>query len=314
MAWASPAFDRLQVEDYDWLTAGADALRQAGYATVNQRLGYPQNAQDYLAGFVLNAGDTALWHSIDQGVDEAIARACHEVFVWALPQVSRDGYVRIPQTQDSDDMNAFDDVSYPLALGLDAKISPAFSTSIATTASGFEHRNSLWGNARLSFDVGPGVRSDSDMGVLIAFFRARRGAARGFRLADPSDFSSNAMVGTPTSVDQVIGVGDGMTATFALVKSYGDAAQDPQQRRITRPRAGSVLVSANGVTVTNGWTLGDGGMITFSAPPASGVVVRAGFLFDVPVRFEQDRLDVSGTTFHAGEAPSVPVIEIREAV
>jgi hypothetical protein len=41
-------------------------------------------------------------------------------------------------------MNAFDDVSYPLALGLDAKISPAFSTSIATTASGFEHRNSLW--------------------------------------------------------------------------------------------------------------------------------------------------------------------------
>jgi hypothetical protein len=63
------------------------------------------------------------------------------------------------------------------------------------------------GNARLSFDVGPGVRSDSDMGVLIAFFRARRGAARGFRLADPSDFSSNGMVAAPTSVDQVIGVG-----------------------------------------------------------------------------------------------------------
>jgi uncharacterized protein (TIGR02217 family) len=314
VGWASPAFDRLQVEDYDWLTAGADALRQAGYTTVNQRLGYPQNAQDYLAGFVLNAGDTVLWRPIDQGVNEAIARAAHEVFVWALPQVSRDGYVRIPQTQDSDDMNAFDDVSYPLALGLDAKISPAFSTSIATTASGFEHRNSLWGNARLSFDVGPGVRSDSDMGVLIAFFRARRGAARGFRLADPSDFSSNGMVAAPTSVDQVIGVGDGTIATFALVKSYGDAAQDPQQRRITRPRAGSVLISVNGVTVSNGWTLGDGGMVTFTTPPASGAVVRAGFLFDVPVRFEQDRLDVSGTTFHAGEAPSVPVIEIREAV
>jgi uncharacterized protein (TIGR02217 family) len=314
VGWASPAFDRLQVEDYDWLTGGADALRRAGYATINQRLGYPQNAQDYLAGFVLSPGTTDLWHPIDGGADEAIARACHEVFVWALPQVSRDGYVRLPQTQDSDDMNAFDDVAYPLALGLDAKISPEFSTSIATTASGFEHRNSLWGNARLSFDVGPGVRSDSDMGVLIAFFRARRGAGRGFRLADPSDFSSHGMVGTPTSADQVIGVGDGSTTVFALIKQYGDAAQDPQQRRITRPRAGSVLLSVNGVTVTNGWTLGDGGMITFTTPPASGVILRAGFLFDVPVRFEQDRLDISGTTFAAGEAPSVPVIEIREAV
>jgi hypothetical protein len=48
----------------------------------------------------------------------------------------------------------------------------------------------------------------------------------------------------------------------------------------------------NGVTVSNGWTLGDGGMVTFTTPPASGAVVRAGFLFDVPVRFEQDRLDV----------------------
>lgn len=314
VGWASPAFDRLQVEDYDWLTAGADAPRRAAYLTVNQRLGYPQNAQDYLTGFVLNAGDTDLWRRIDGGADEAVARACHEVFVWALPQVSRDGYVRIPQTQDSDDMNAFDDIAYPLALGLDAKISPAFSTSIATTASGFEHRNSLWGNARLSFDVGPGVRSDRDMGTLIAFFRARRGAARGFRLGDPSDFSSNGMTATPTSADQVIGVGDGVNAAFPLVKHYGDGSLDPQARRITRPRVGTVLVSVNGVTVTNGWTLGDGGIVNFATAPASGAIVRAGFLFDVPVRFEQDRLDVSGTTFAAGEAPTVPVIEIREAV
>jgi uncharacterized protein (TIGR02217 family) len=314
VGWASPAFDRLQVEDYDWLTAGQDALRQSAYATVNQRLGYPTNAQDYLAGFVLNAGDTDQWRPIDSGVDEALGRAAHEVFVWALPQVCRDGYLRLPQNQDSDDMNAFDDVAWPLALGLDARITPEFSTSIATTASGFEHRNSLWGNARLSFDVGPGVRSDSDMGTLIAFFRARRGAARGFRLGDPSDFSSNGMVGTPTAADQVIGVGDGVTASFGLVKLYGDAAQDPQSRRITRPRAGSVLVSVNGVGVTNGWTLGDAGMVSFTTAPASGAIIRAGFLFDVPVRFEKDTLDITGVNFGAGEAPSVPVIEIREAV
>ncbi|WP_157099216.1 DUF2460 domain-containing protein, partial [Novosphingobium rosa] len=175
-------------------------------------------------------------------------------------------------------------------------------------------RGSLWSNARLHFDLGPGLRSEAELGVLIAFFRARRGAARGFRLGDPSDFSSNGMVDAPTPVDQVIGLGDGTASSFALVKQYGDAAQDPQQRRITRPRAGSVLVSVNGMGVTNGWALEENGMVSFTTPPAAGATIRAGFLFDVPVRFEQDTLDISGAGFAMGEAPSVPVIEIREAV
>ena len=55
--WAAPAFDRLQLEDYDWLTAGADAARRAAYALVDARLGYPLADQDYLAGFVLNPAD-----------------------------------------------------------------------------------------------------------------------------------------------------------------------------------------------------------------------------------------------------------------
>ena len=68
-----------------------------------------------------------------------------------------------------------------------------------------------------------------------------------------------------------------------------------------------------GVETTTGWTLEAGGTVIFSAPPATGVHVRAGYLFDVPVRFEQDRLEISGAAFAAGDAPNVPVIEIREA-
>jgi uncharacterized protein (TIGR02217 family) len=41
-------------------------------------------------------------------------------------------------------------------------------------------------------------------------------------------------------------------------------------------------------------------------------VVSAGFLFDVPVRFAEDRIEVNRATFLAGEAPSVPLIEVRE--
>jgi uncharacterized protein (TIGR02217 family) len=208
-------------------------------------------------------------------------------------------------------MQAFDDVPYPLALGRDSGASPEFSTSVAVTASGHERRSSLWSDARMRYDVGPGIRSEEELGTLIAFFRARRGAARGFRLADPFDFSSNGMSGAPTMLDQRVGTGDGLTASFPLVKNYG-SVDDPQVRRITRPRADSVVVSVGGVA-EHGWTLEAGGRIVFADAPPEGAAIRAGFLFDVPVRFAEDRLDVNGAAFAAGEAPSVPLIEVREA-
>jgi uncharacterized protein (TIGR02217 family) len=311
LGWAWPAFDRLQVEDYDWLTSGAEALRRAGYAAVNARLGYPLAQQDYMAGFVLDADDAEpFWGWIDAGLDEAIARGVSRTFVWAAPQVSRDGYTRLPPPEE-DTVQAFDDVLYPLALGRDAGVSPEFSTSVAVTASGHERRSSLWSDARLRFDVGPGIRSEAELGTLIAFFRARRGAARGFRLADPFDHSSNGMTGAPGPGDQLLGIGDGLAASFQLRKSYGEGAE-PQLRPITRPRGETVRISVGGVE-TSDFALEPGGRIVLDVAPPAGAEVRAGFLFDVPVRFAEDRLDVTGAAFAAGEAPSVPLIEVREA-
>ena len=103
--------------------------------------------------------------------------------------------------------------------------------------------------------------------------------------------------------------GDGLAASFPLVKRYGDPA-DPQLRPISRPRAGSVLVSVDGMARSD-FTL-QGGTIVFDTAPAEGAAIRAGFLFDVPVRFAEDRLDISGAAFAAGEAPSVPLVEVRE--
>ncbi|TCM16955.1 uncharacterized protein (TIGR02217 family) [Novosphingobium sp. PhB165] len=316
LGWAAPAFDRLQVEDYDWLTAGADAARRNAYETIDQRLGYPPEAQDYLAGFVPDAASADQWRRIDAGIDEALGRKPHEIVVWALPQVCRDGFVRLPpiptDSSGADAMQAFDDVPYPIALGRDATVIPEFSTTISVTASGFERRNSLWSNARLRFDVGPGVRSDAELGVLIAFFRARRGPARGFRLRDPSDFSSNGMIGMRTAADQELGTGDGLQSDFPLVKRYG-SDEAAQVRRITRPDFETLLVSVDGVLQAGNWTLGDLGVVRFNTAPRAGAVVKAGFEFDVPVRFAEDSLEIAGAAFAAGEAPSVPVVEIREA-
>ena len=131
-------------------------------------------------------------------------------------------------------------------------------------------------------------------------------------MRDPSDFSSHDMTGTPAATDQVLGIGDGIRASFPLVKRYGSGV-DAQVRRVTRPVAASLLVKVGSTLLTTGWTLGADGAVTFTTPPPSGAEVRAGFLFDVPVRFADDHLQISGHAFAAGEAPSVPVIEIREA-
>ncbi len=37
----------------------------------------------------------------------------------------------------------------------------------------------------------------------------------------------------------------------------------------------------------------------------------AGFEFDVPVRFDTDRIQTSVAIFQAGDVPNVPVVEVR---
>jgi uncharacterized protein (TIGR02217 family) len=128
-----------------------------------------------------------------------------------------------------------------------------------------------------------------------------------FRFEDPFDHSSAGMTGAPGAGDQLLGTGDGMRTEFALVKRYGG-----QERRITRPVAGTVLVSVEGVERVGGWTLAPLGLVRFDEAPAAAAEVRAGYRFDVPVRFAEDRLSVSRATFEAGEAVSVPLVEVRE--
>jgi len=294
--WGSPAFDRLQLEDYDWVTAGDLGATERGVAEARTRLGYQPAEQHYFAGFVLRPEDRVQWHRIAAAIAAARRRGTSQVFVWALPQVLRDGFTWFDLEEE--EVGEFDDVRFPIAVGREASVEPAFSTQIVTTASGAEQRNSDWADARLHFDAGPGVRSETELRELAAFFRARRGAAIGFRFEDPFDHDGE---------DQLIGTGDGVRTAFALVKHYGG-----QERRITRPVAGTVRIKVGGAERSSGWVLGAYGSVQFDTAPAAGAEVRASFAFDVPVRFADDRLSFSRATFAAGDIPSVPLIEIRE--
>ena len=309
VGWASPAFDILQLEDYDWVIAGNRSTTRSGIELATDRLGYPVEQQQYFTGFVLQSADRFIWSNMVDAIDDAHARGTPEIFVWALPQVARDGFIYFQEKDE--DVNGFDDVQFPLAIGQGASVSPGFSTNIVTTISGHETRNSDWADARLEFDVGPGIRSEEELRILIAFFRARRGAAKGFRFREPYDYSSNEMVGEPTPTDQLLGKGDGQRTEYQLVKNYGDPDGELQQRFITRPDPESLQVAVGG-QLTGGWSLSPTGVIAFDSPPTEGSDITAGFLFDVPVRFASDQLQVNYATFLAGDIPEVLLVEVRE--
>ncbi len=309
LEWSAPAFDVLQLEDYDWVTSGNHGATRRAVPLMAQRLGYAVDAQHYFSGFVLRPEDKAQWRDIEIAARASRARGTAETFIWALPQVARDGFTYFEIGQEDAAVQEFDDVLFPLDIGREAEVTAEFSTNIVTTLSGHERRNSSWENARLSYDVSPGVRSENDLGILLAFFRARHGPAVGFRFTDPFDNSSHIMTGAPDRLDQILGTGDGVRTAFPLIKTYGT---DGQIRRITRPVPNSVTVAVNNVAAT-AWSLAAGGIIEFQTAPDTGAVITAGFRFDVPVRFASDRLDFARATFGAGDMPTIALVEIREA-
>lgn len=303
--WQSPAFDILQLEDYEWVTQGLTESRYRALTTARQNLGYDLAKCHYLAGFVSAPELAGDWNRIMAAANKADEEGFSEIFIWALPQVLRDGLTIF---EGEAAKRHFEDVTFPLQMGAHAVVEPCFSTTIATSPGGSEHRNVNWQQSRLRFDVGPGLRSLKDLQELLIFFRSMRGNAIAFRFRDTLDCSSSGMTGTPSATDVVLGLGDGERRIFELVKPYGRG----EVRRITRPVRDSVIVSVAG-QVSSGWALAEGGIIEFMQPPDAGLEVRAGFLFDVPVRFEEASLRVSRKAYLAGELASVPLLEVREA-
>lgn len=157
------------------------------------------------------------------------------------------------------------------------------------------------------------MRSLEDIEDLIAFFEARRGQLYGFRSNDWADYRSGGVLNEPEFDNQVIGVGDGTTNAFQLVKTYRSGEQT-YTRPIKKPVLGTVRVGLQGDAQIEGvdFTVdASTGMLSFAVPPEPDATVTAGYEFDVPVRFDTDSIQVSVASFEAGDIPNVPVIEVR---
>lgn len=209
----------------------------------------------------------------------------------------------------------FHEVRFPTGISRGATGGPERRTDVVVLGSGYEERNARWADSRRSYNAGYGVRSLDDLHAVLAFFEERRGQLYGFRWRDPVDWSSAAPEGQTTPLDQVIGTGDGDTAAFQLIKSYGGAAL-PWFREINKPVAGSVRVAVDGVEQSAGDAFSVDavtGTVTFEAGfvPGGGASVTAGFEFDVPVRFNTDKLEINVQGFRHGAIPNIPIIEVR---
>jgi uncharacterized protein (TIGR02217 family) len=209
----------------------------------------------------------------------------------------------------------FHETRFPTAISRAAHGGPERRTDVVALGSGAEERNARWADSRRSWNAGWGLKSLDDLHAVIAFFEERRGRLHGFRWRDPTDFKSCPPETALTGLDQPIGTGDGTAAAFQLTKSYGSTF-NPWTRTIRKPVAGTVLVAVAGVlqTPATAYTVDHTtGIVTFQPGhiPAVGQAVTAGFEFDVPVRFDTDRLEIDLKGFRHGAIPTIPVVEIR---
>ncbi|GER07177.1 hypothetical protein GCM10007972_18030 [Iodidimonas muriae] len=91
--WKSPAFDILQIEEYDRVIEGDFAFSRKTWGLATAILGYPKDRIHYFAGFNLLAATSWTWFNIDQAIWRAFAQGPAEVFVWSREQVMRDGWL-----------------------------------------------------------------------------------------------------------------------------------------------------------------------------------------------------------------------------
>ena len=210
---------------------------------------------------------------------------------------------------------AFHEIRFPTAVSLGAHGGPERRTDIVVLGSGHEQRNARWAASRRAYNAGYGVKTLDELHAVIAFFEERRGRLYGFRFKDAADWRSSPPEQLPSMLDQGLGSGDGVRAEFQLVKRYG-SAHAPYDRIISKPVAATVQVAVAGVANVEGVDFDvdlTTGIVTFRAghiPPA-GTSITAGFEFDVPVRFDTDKLEVNVQGFRHGAIPSIPLVEIR---
>ena len=206
---------------------------------------------------------------------------------------------------------AFHDVRLSDEVERGAQGGPQFKTTIIELSSGFEKRNIDWERIRGEWDISYGLDRKANREAVLAFFYARQGRAHSFRFKDWTDFEIGNVA---TTTPQAIATADGVKDKFQITRRYTSGAYT-FSRPITRPVPGTVQVFLDGVLQVSGYSVSyTTGIVDFTSPPALDVVVGIICEFDIPVRFDVDKLDLRA--FWSGDfsIPAITIVEVREAL
>ena len=170
---------------------------------------------------------------------------------------------------------------FPTNISLGMRGGPEFSTMISQSFSGYEVRNINWLESRNKYEISKSITNENDLEQILSFFQICKGRGIGFRFKDHADFMAK---------NQLLFESDGKTLTFPIYKTYKLGILT-YKRRIFKPVMGSIKLAMCEAKVKYSVDYVNG-IIKLEKPLSQGCKVSGSYEFDVPVRFNNDHLEL----------------------
>ena len=196
---------------------------------------------------------------------------------------------------------SFLEIRFPESIAFNSSSILEFNTTIIKSKNGYEQRNINWNTNKMKFNIINGIKTKAELDEVITFFRNVRGAGYGFRFKDWTDYQVE---------NQYIGVGNGKTKEFQLIKAYRVSDNIVYYRKITKPVISTVRVFINDIESKDFNINLTTGLITLNTVPEIDSIIKANFEFDVPVRFENDIMEITMNSINSGNIKDITLIEI----
>ncbi len=196
---------------------------------------------------------------------------------------------------------SFLEIRFPESIAFNSSSILKFNTTIIKAKNGYEQRNINWNSNKIKFNIINGIKTKTELDELITFFRNVKGAGYGFRFKDFTDYQAE---------NQYIGVGNGETKEFQLIKAYRVSDNIVYYRKITKPVISTVRVFINDIESKDFNIDLTTGLITLNTAPEIDSTIKASFEFDVPVRFENDIMEITMNSINSGNVKEIILTEI----
>lgn len=193
----------------------------------------------------------------------------------------------------------FYDIVFPESISIKSSYIIEYNTIINKSKNGGELRISNYDYPLLSYNVINDLKTKKELEEIINFFKLVKGRAYGFKFKDWLDYKA---------INQNIAIANGEQTEFQLIKTY-NINNKIQIRKITKPENVSVFVNQQNITQNININYSNG-IITFNTPPEKDTIITATFDFYVPVRFDNDKIEIIMKNDKVGEIKDLKIVEL----